>query len=254
MTERHWVGEIVALGAATGVHRVGRVAKIFNRHGGDAMTEAEWLASSDPAAMVNHLLRRNGTGTISSDKNLERNGITDRKLRLFACACCRLKGRKDAEVDQMELSGFPNMEEAEAPITDLEWATRWTHYSYGSGSPKQHNEQPRMEVRAALLRDIFGNPFRPVEWEWRDGLLKKPGENWFAIWLLPSVKRLAQAIHDERAFDRMPILADAMEEAWCQDEAILRHCRGEEPVKGWRPLRGPHVRGCHVLDLILGKE
>jgi hypothetical protein len=83
----------------------------------------------------------------------------------------------------------------------------------------------------------------------------------------PSVLSIAQAIYDERAFDRMPVLADALEEAGCREEAILRHCRGEEWVSGridgdycdstqkrWITLRGPHVRGCWVIDLILGKE
>lgn len=55
---------------------------------------------------------------------------------------------------------------------------------------------------------------------------------------------LAQAIYDEGTFDRMPILADALEDAGCHDAAMLEHCRGP----------GPHVRGCWVLDLLLGKE
>ncbi len=72
--------------------------------------------------------------------------------------------------------------------------------------------------------------------------------------------------------DRLAVLADALEEAGCQDEAILRHLRGQERCinlllekfsekecelchrTGWMPLRGHHVRGCHVLDTILGKE
>ena len=56
--------------------------------------------------------------------------------------------------------------------------------------------------------------------------------------------QIAQAIYDDRAFDRMPILADALEDAGCTDRAILDHCRSE----------GPHVRGCWVVDLLLGKE
>ena len=54
----------------------------------------------------------------------------------------------------------------------------------------------------------------------------------------------ARGIYDEEAFDRMPILADALEEAGCTDEAILNHLRSP----------GPHVRGCWALDLVLGKE
>jgi hypothetical protein len=59
-----------------------------------------------------------------------------------------------------------------------------------------------------------------------------------------SVISLAKAAYTDRAFDRLPILADALEEAGCTDAEVLAHCRGE----------GPHVRGCWVVDLILGKE
>jgi hypothetical protein len=58
------------------------------------------------------------------------------------------------------------------------------------------------------------------------------------------VLAIAQAISDERAFDRLSILADALEDAGCTDNAILEHCRGP----------GPHVRGCWVVDLLLGKN
>jgi hypothetical protein len=55
---------------------------------------------------------------------------------------------------------------------------------------------------------------------------------------------MAEVIYADRAFDRLPILADALEEAGCTDQAVLDHCRG--------PF--PHVHGCWVVDLILGKE
>jgi hypothetical protein len=64
------------------------------------------------------------------------------------------------------------------------------------------------------------------------------------MWNESTVTELAQAIYTDRAFDRLPILADALEEAGCTDAAILEHCRGP----------GPHVRGCWVVDLLLGKE
>ena len=83
---------------------------------------------------------------------------------------------------------------------------------------------------AILLRDIFGNPFRPVAADPK--------------WLTSAVVGLAQAIYEERAFDRMPILADALEEAGCDNADVLNHCR--QP--------GEHVRGCWVVDLVLGKE
>jgi hypothetical protein len=62
--------------------------------------------------------------------------------------------------------------------------------------------------------------------------------------LSPIVLQLARAIYNDRAFDRMPEMADALHDAGCDNEEILGHCRG----------RGPHVRGCWVVDLVLGKE
>jgi hypothetical protein len=90
------------------------------------------------------------------------------------------------------------------------------------------------EIRSApvsgLIRDIFGNPFRPVAFDPR--------------WRTADAVGLARGIYDERAFDRLPLLADALMDAGCADEQVLGHCRGD----------GPHVRGCQVVDLVLGKE
>jgi hypothetical protein len=84
-----------------------------------------------------------------------------------------------------------------------------------------------------ILRHLFGNPFRPV--------FLNPA---WLIWNDGTVQKLAQAIYDERAFDRMPILADALEDAGCTNQDILDHCRSG----------GEHVRGCWVVDLLLGKS
>jgi hypothetical protein len=78
------------------------------------------------------------------------------------------------------------------------------------------------------LHDIFGNPFRAVT-------LDPNG-------LTPTVVALAQ-MYESRDFSAMPILADALQDAGCEDAAILGHCRGP----------GPHVRGCWAVDLVLGK-
>jgi hypothetical protein len=82
----------------------------------------------------------------------------------------------------------------------------------------------------ALVYDVVGNPFRPVTCDPR--------------WRTSDTVGLAQAIYDDRAFDRLPILADALMDAGCEDEQIISHCRSD----------GPHVRGCWVVDLVLGKE
>jgi len=84
-----------------------------------------------------------------------------------------------------------------------------------------------------LLRDIFGNPFRPLS----------PVSSVWPTWNDGAVRKMAQVIYDDRAFDRLPLMADALEDAGCTDAAILAHCRGG----------GEHVRGCWVVDLLLGK-
>jgi hypothetical protein len=89
---------------------------------------------------------------------------------------------------------------------------------------------PDKDKLPPILRDIFDNSFRPITIDPR--------------WLTSTVIDLAQAIYDERAFDRMPILADALMDAGCDNQEMIAHCRGD----------GPHVRGCWVVDLLLGKE
>jgi hypothetical protein len=82
----------------------------------------------------------------------------------------------------------------------------------------------------SLLHEIFGNPFRPVTVD--------------PAWLTPTVVSLAQAIYDEQAFDRLPILADALEDAGCTNADLLVHCRSQQE----------HARGCWAVDLVLGKS
>jgi hypothetical protein len=82
----------------------------------------------------------------------------------------------------------------------------------------------------AIFRCIFGNPFRKAAFS--------------NAWGSGTAVALARRMHESRNFDAMLILADALEEAGCTDAEILAHCRSE----------GPHVRGCWVVDLILGKQ
>jgi hypothetical protein len=100
----------------------------------------------------------------------------------------------------------------------------------GFSSIRVPAEDAERRVLARLLRDILGNPFRPVA--------ANPS------WLTSTVLALAEGICADRAFDRLPILADALQDAGCENADILNHCRGG----------GVHVRGCWVVDLVLGKE
>ncbi len=93
--------------------------------------------------------------------------------------------------------------------------------------------QAELEVNAwflSCLRCIFPNPFRRI--------VADP------TWLSPTARSIAEAIYRDCAFDRLPILADALEEAGCTNPDILLHCR----------TPGEHARGCWVVDLVLGKE
>jgi hypothetical protein len=82
-----------------------------------------------------------------------------------------------------------------------------------------------------VVRCVFSNPFRPAPFD--------------RAWLTSDVRFLARGIYEDRAFDRMPILADALQDAGCDSDDILNHCRDPHAT---------HVRGCWVVDLMLGKE
>jgi hypothetical protein len=94
---------------------------------------------------------------------------------------------------------------------------------------KQSSDHAERTIQATHLRDICGNPFRSATFN--------------PSWRTLSVVRLAQTIYDERSFGKMPDLGDALERSGCRDEAMLNHCRES----------GEHVRGCWVVDLVLGK-
>lgn len=241
------------------------------------MTEAEWHTRPAPRKLLEHLE--------------ECHSASERKLRLFAVACCRRVQQcfvdpcQHAAVDVLErfangeapveelhgamtavsrigdgeiLSSSENKDEQDPSWTDAashaaEVISQATCYDLpvednprfidrvhdvvmntvdSAGSIRagslQANEAERQAL-CGLLRDIFGNPFRPFS---------------FAdSWRSETVVAVATGIYAERAFDRMPILADALEEAGCDHPDVLAHCR--EP--------GPHVRGCWVVDLVLGK-
>jgi hypothetical protein len=83
---------------------------------------------------------------------------------------------------------------------------------------------------ADLLRDIFGTPVPPVSFD--------------PAWRTETAVTLAKQMYESRDFGAIPILADALQDAGCTSDDILDHCRGP----------GPHVRGCWVVDLVLGKE
>ena len=121
--------------------------------------------------------------------------------------------------------------------------TYWT-YVWGSVWVSRNQDATMEQIQAqarrqndadlaVLLFDIFGNPFRPVAVD--------PG---WLIWHGGLLVSIAQRMYDGRDFSDMPVLADGLEEAGCQDQDILGHCRSG----------GEHVRGCWVIDAILGRS
>jgi hypothetical protein len=95
--------------------------------------------------------------------------------------------------------------------------------------PYREPDLDEVRTQRQLLRCVVGNPFQPMTFE--------------PSWRSETAVALASAIYAEHAFDRLPILADALEEAGCDHADVLTHCRGP----------GPHARGCWVVDGVLGK-
>lgn len=209
------------------------------------MTEAEWLESADVVEMLKSLAGK----------------TTDRELRLFGCACCRrvwgllaeecfrdavevaerfadgLADKKDLATARkvsgaaLERNGLAGVSGPAYCALGSAWsATRmpaWTAAIYPLWAFTGGTERA---AQAALLHEVFGNPYRPVAIN--------------ADWLTPDVVSQAEAIYAGRAFEGMPALGDALEEAGCRGLDIIYHCR--EPRE--------HVRGCWVIDAILGKR
>jgi hypothetical protein len=228
------------------------------------MTEHEWTSGVDPRAMERFLRRRTSA----------------RKARLYACACCRhvwgliedagsrlteeqlrLARQAWTEAEAMDEARRRHAVEVaeayadgKAPGEQLRRAWREADeaaipYGYDvynmvvdASSPDlelngdiaataaNHAPDTSLDPYCEFLRCIGGNPFRPAALDPR--------------WRTPDVVGLAWAIYDGKAFERMPLLADALMDAGCEDEQVIAHCRGS----------GPHVRGCWVVDLVLNKE
>jgi hypothetical protein len=100
-------------------------------------------------------------------------------------------------------------------------------------SPAHKARALERQYQCRLLRDIMGNPFRPVSLS-----------RWALEWNDAALVKLARGIYERDCFGELPLLADALEGAGCAECDVLRHCRGEQQ----------HVRGCWVIDLVLGKE
>jgi hypothetical protein len=115
-----------------------------------------------------------------------------------------------------------------------EWST-WNEHRTGAVARTALsvalNTLAEESVQASLFRDIFGNPFRPVSFD--------------PSWRTSTAVALAKGMYESREFGAMPILADALQDTGCDNDDVLTHCRDAS---------GLHVRGCWVVDLVLGKS
>lgn len=279
------------------------------------MTEAEWLACTDPTPMLDYLRGDPlpddwkprlplGQRLLSWVRRVMRP-VSKRKAALLACACCRRawdlmrddRTRKGVECAERRADGLATREElAKAtaavqqvrsippppPLIALSGrCRRWSfcanpgnegiyclvYHRFGGweicfrsamghaaravaetaivGAAAAHPEgefsdiadavgaaaeRAELQQQCLLVRDIFGNPFRPATFS--------------PPWRTDTAVTLARRMYDSRDFSAMPILADALQDAGCDNDDVLNHCR--EP--------GTHVRGCWVVDLVLGKE
>ena len=179
--------------------------------------------------------------------------VSDRKFRLFACACCRaiaetfpnrvyhdlvecaerfaekLVTKRELDIAYRLVAQQPNMGLGMAVCAVADASAS---YAAQKTAERAQGRVPHVtrEWQACLLREIVGIPFRDITF---------PSD-----WRTDTVLSLAKQMYDSREFGAMPILADALQDAGCENADILDHCRGP----------GPHVRGCWVVDLILGKE
>jgi hypothetical protein len=222
------------------------------------MTEEEWLKCEDPTPMLEFLL----------------NKPSNRKLRLFGVACCRNvwrlledeRVRRAVDVAEMFADGEATevqLERSSREVRNLFAARRgnpgrkgWAYDAAFQVGVKSTGEHPATFIiaiqcaaefsaramswyeendlaiarnaQSEILRCMMGNPFRPVS----------PGH-----WITSAAVTVARDAYDRRDFSALPVLADLLEEAGCPDQSVLDHCRGP----------GEHARGCHVVDLVLGK-
>jgi hypothetical protein len=222
------------------------------------LTEEEWHISNDPQAMLGVL---RGCAV-----------ATERKCRLYACTCAelaisQLPNRADyqhiltiaektaegsaqhIEVQDASKEGISlEINSTTRTIARIAAAVSCTleRESYTGACRVLDDllhedlaalELVKRELYAHLLRCIFGNPYRGYKVGFRPVALNP-------AWRTSDAIALARGIYDDRAFDRMPILADALQDAGCDNDDILTHCRD---------TRSPHARGCWVVDLVLGK-
>lgn len=251
----------------------------------EPMTEQEWLASDDPARMLRALMG-GPPGQEGSEVGLDAPGRgfghgrpSDRKLRLFAVACWRMReAMKDAAGEQVALQAERMADGLPIARVDGHPAPLEANACEAARIMARTSYSPERKPVATLLREIVGNPFRPVP------ALYPRYQSWAMTLERTEAERLARDAYDNRDFSALPLVADALECAGCEVADVLGHLRAHAPCAPCAPCEGTgfvgghsgsdgysevcvgcngtgksdclvtHVRGCWALDLVLGKE
>jgi hypothetical protein len=181
---------------------------------------------------------------------LRERGASARQLRLFACAGSRRVWSRLSPVEQRAVEPGESAADGRldpAAVQLLPWGrTNRTPWSFFLGEAARvadgvcyyipdefrlrRGKEDERFAQADLLRDIFGDPFKPAAFD--------------ASWRSGTAVSLATRMYETRDFSLMPVLGDALQDAGCHDEEVLDHCRGPNV----------HVRGCWVIDLVLGRS
>jgi hypothetical protein len=159
--------------------------------------------------------------------------VSTRRVQLLVAACGDLIWKKMTSQARTAFKALRQAAESvETPaqkkrLADCGPLKEWLDWCMGIGgrTPELH------EATVTLVREVFGNPFCPVTFN--------------PAWRTDTALSLAQQMYESRDFGAMPILADALQDAGCDNDDVLSHCRDANQV---------HVRGCWVVDLVLGKE
>ena len=202
------------------------------------MDEQEWLTSDDPLqllAYVDASLEARKAFLVTAAffrRHWERlPAVAQEWARLAESAAEGRASRQDLDdaFEALEESlneyGPPGEFVALLDMAYGMWKSEWPELQVAEWQRENAWHRER-RAQASLVRDVFGNPFRPVS--------QQP------TWRTEAVLELARAAYGGD-FDSLPVLADALERAGCDSAELLAHCRGP----------GPHVRGCWVLNLLL---
>jgi hypothetical protein len=198
------------------------------------MTEAEWLREESARRKLDWVKKL----------TTQPLAIRQRKYRLLAVAVARFSYRwpdslqESCDLIERYVDGLASLVEFREAADRARGVglahTLLSHDPFLSASGMIANCSPLSTHSSVdsgnLIEEVFGNPFRHVTFS--------------SEWRTDTAITLAQQMYDSRDFSAMPILADALQDAGCDSDDILSHCRGD----------GPHVRGCWVVDLVLGKE